>query len=62
MLCESCAAAKALQKNVPKESKHKKAVKGENQIFLDIATIKKVKDGPQVSKLNGRSWWMRGQA
>ena len=32
-----------------------KAVKGENCIFLDIATIKKVKDGPLVSKPN---WWI----
>ena len=52
MLCESCAAAKAKQKNVPKKTKHRKAAKGENQIFLDIATVNRTKDGPPVSKPN----------
>ena len=33
-LCESCAAAKAKQKNVPKESEHTKAVKGETASSL----------------------------
>ena len=55
MPCESYAAAKAKQKNVPKESEHEKAVKGENCIFLDIAMIKEAKDGPPVSKPN---WWI----
>ena len=44
--------AKAKQKNVPKEMKHAKAVAGENQIFLDIALIKKQKDGPLVLNLS----------
>ena len=51
--CKSCAAVKAKQKNVPKASEHKKAVKGKNHIFLDIVTInKKVKEGPLVLKPN----------
>ena len=38
--CKSCAAVKARKKNgVLKESEHIKAVKGENYIFLDIATL-----------------------
>ena len=37
-----------------KESKHKKAVKGENCIFLDIVMIKRAKDGPPVLKLSWR--------
>jgi hypothetical protein len=49
--CKSCAMAKAKQKNVPKESEHQAASKGENRIFLDI-TVKKVKDGPPVTKPN----------
>jgi hypothetical protein len=52
--CESCATAKAKQKNVPKDSEHEKATKGENRIFLDIATVKKAKDGPPVTKPNWR--------
>jgi hypothetical protein len=52
--CESCATAKAKQKNVPKESEHQAATKEENRIFLDIATVKKAKDGPPVTKPNWR--------
>jgi hypothetical protein len=45
--CEACAAAgKAKQKNVPKESEHKPADKDASQIFLDIVTVKKLKNGP----------------
>jgi hypothetical protein len=50
--CEACAAGKAKQKNVPKESEHKLANKDANQIFLDIATVKKLKHGPNVTKPN----------
>ena len=46
--CEPCMVAKAKQKNVPKEMEHSKAVTGENRIFLDIATVKRPKDGPKV--------------
>ena len=53
--CKSCMVVKAKQKNVPKETEHTKAVKGENHIFLDIATIKNAKDGPPVSNPN---WWI----
>jgi hypothetical protein len=53
--CESCAiATKAKQKNVLKESEHVKATKGANQIFLDIAMVKKAKGGPPVMKPNWR--------
>jgi hypothetical protein len=52
--CEACTIAKAKQKNVPKESEHAPARAGENRIFLDIATIKKVKGGPTVTKPNWR--------
>jgi hypothetical protein len=50
----SCAAGKAKQKNVPKESEHAPASKGENRIFLDIATVKQPKDGSKVYKPNWR--------
>jgi hypothetical protein len=50
--CEACAAGKARQKNVPKESEHKPADKDANQIFLDIETVKKLKNGPNVTKPN----------
>jgi hypothetical protein len=52
--CEACAAGKAKQKNVPKESEHKPADKDANRIFLDIATVKKLKNGPNVTKPNWR--------
>jgi hypothetical protein len=52
--CEACAAGKAKQKNVPKESEHKPATKGENRIFLDIATVKRTKENPSVTKPNWR--------
>jgi hypothetical protein len=52
--CEACTIAKAKQKNVPKESEHVKAIDGERRIFLDISTIKKVKNGPSVTKPNWR--------
>jgi len=38
--CEACAAAKAKQKNVPKESPHVPAKANNERIYLDIATIK----------------------
>jgi hypothetical protein len=50
--CEACAAGKAKQKNVPKELEHKPADKDANQIFLDIATVKKLKNVPNVTKPN----------
>ena len=48
--CEACAAAKAKQKNVPKESEHRPANNSNERIFLDIATIKSAPDGPKVTK------------
>jgi hypothetical protein len=51
--CKACAAGKAKQKNVPKESKHKPA-KGENRIFLDITMVKRMKESPNVTKPNWR--------
>jgi hypothetical protein len=54
--CASCAVGKAKQKNVPKESEHAPATKEEeeNRVFLDIATVKKPKDGLKVNKPNWR--------
>ncbi len=52
MPCEVCAAGKAKQKNVLKETEHEPAEKGTNQIFLDIASVKKPKKGPNVMKPN----------
>jgi hypothetical protein len=51
--CEGCAVAKAKQKNVPKES-HETAIasKEERRMFLDVSTVKKMKDGPNVTKPN----------
>ena len=42
--CDACAAGKAKQKNVPKQSEHKPATKGEGRIYTDIATVKKPKN------------------
>jgi hypothetical protein len=50
--CDACASAKAKQKNVPKESDHKPPKGNDRRIFLDIATVKKVKKGPNVTKPN----------
>jgi hypothetical protein len=50
--CEACAAGKAKQKNVPIESKHKPATKGENRIFIDIAMDKRTKESPNMTKPN----------
>jgi hypothetical protein len=50
--CKACAAGKAKQKNVPKESEHKLANKDASRIFLDIVTVKKLKNGPNVTKPN----------
>jgi hypothetical protein len=52
--CEDCAAGKAKQKNVPKESDPESKEKNESRMFLDISTIKQPKDGPRVSKPNWR--------
>eukprot|EP00957_Ditylum_brightwellii_P174374 13276204-Ditylum_brightwellii.AAC.1 len=52
--CKSCAAGKAHQKNVPKTSEHIKAAIPGEHIFLDIATIKGWKGGPEVN--SKKSW------
>jgi hypothetical protein len=52
--CEACAVGKAKQKNVPKITKTEPLKEGENRIFLDIATVKRTKDQPKVSKPNWR--------
>jgi hypothetical protein len=51
--CEACAAGKARQKNLPTNTEHEVAKKGEDRIFLDISTIK-TKDGKHVYKSNWR--------
>jgi len=40
-VCQSCAAGKAKQKNVPKDSEHHPATENGERVFLDIATVKK---------------------
>jgi hypothetical protein len=52
--CAACGEAKAKQKSVPKHGTHKKATSKERRVFLDIATVKQPKNGPNVSKTNWR--------
>jgi hypothetical protein len=42
--CKDCAAGKAKQKNVPKNSDHIPSNEVNGQVFLDIATIKEKKN------------------
>ena len=59
--CESFAAAKAKQKNMPKETEHKKAAKGENPFM----TLQWLRDSRMVlwyQNQAGESWLMRGLA
>jgi hypothetical protein len=54
-VCEACTMAKAKQKNIPKISgDHEPASEGSHRIFLNIATIKQQKKGPNVHKGNWR--------
>jgi hypothetical protein len=50
--CVACTAGKAKQKNVPKLSEHVPSTENNGRIYLDIATIKKTKNGPKVTKPN----------
>jgi hypothetical protein len=43
-ICESCAIAKAKQKNVNEESAGEKAVKYNGRVYHDIATVKESED------------------
>jgi hypothetical protein len=52
--CESCAAAKAKQKNVPQVSEGMPAENGKSRIYLDIATVKQRKGMPRATKPNWR--------
>jgi hypothetical protein len=52
--CDSCAAGKAKQKNVSKNSDHQPATMTNERIFLDIATLKSPPEGPNVTKPNWR--------
>jgi hypothetical protein len=52
--CAACAAVKAKQKSVPKVSDHVPAAGDERQICMDISTVKKPKDLPEVMKPNWR--------
>jgi hypothetical protein len=52
--CESCAAGKAKQKNVPKLSDGEPAEEGKIRIYLDIATVKRQEGQPKASKPNWR--------
>jgi hypothetical protein len=47
--CEHCAAGKAKQKNVPKDSEHIPSAEANGRIYLDVATVKKIKNGPPAS-------------
>ena len=54
-VCQPCAAGKAKQKNVPKQSEHKPSTKNGERVFLDIATVKKPSGtNIRVSKPNWR--------
>ena len=46
--CESCATSKAKQKNVPQTSDHNLATKSNEQVSLDISTIKESKGDDKV--------------
>jgi len=53
-VCEPCAVAKAKQKNLPQVSERKKSVSNGELIYLDISSIKPLKDGPTV---NAKRHW-----
>ena len=48
--CESCAIAKAKQKNVNDESKGEKAVKYNGRVYHDIATVKESEDDKSLGQ------------
>ena len=52
--CTACAAAKAKQKSVPKESDHVPVTGDACRVFLDISTIKKPNDLKTLAKPNWR--------
>ena len=52
--CDACAAAKAKQKNVPKNRDEEKTTKEEGRIYLDIATVKRKEGQPKTVKPNWR--------
>jgi hypothetical protein len=52
--CDTCAAGKAKQKNVPKVSSHEVATAREARVFLGIATDKGPEKGPNVTISNWR--------
>jgi hypothetical protein len=53
-VCEACTVAKSKQKNVAKVSDHVKATGDVSRMFLDISSIKEIKDGPKVTNPNWR--------
>jgi hypothetical protein len=53
-VCEPCTDAKAKQKNIPRHPDAPPSTKDEKRIYLDIAMIKKTKNGPKVYKGNWR--------
>ena len=54
-VCEACAAGKAKQKNVPKESDHEPAKLCNERMFLDISTVNAKKNMDiKVTKKNWR--------
>jgi hypothetical protein len=48
--CESCAIAKAKQKNVNEESTGEKAVKYNGRVYHDIATVKECKEDKSLGR------------
>ena len=54
MPCESCAAGKAKQKNVPKEKPFEEAKNDVGRYFLDVASVKTKPGQPKVSKPHWR--------
>jgi hypothetical protein len=47
---KACTAGKAKQKNVPKTSSHEPATSDVPHVFFDTSTVKKPKNGPNVTK------------
>ena len=52
--CESCAKAKAKQKNVPKKSEHQVATANGQRIFLDISSVKMIENSDKTAS---RPFW-----
>ena len=56
--CENCLTAKAKKKGVSKDSDHEPSNEVNGRIFIDLSTIKKPADCPEVSKVYKPHWRM----